>query len=91
MLINFVFLTPDNKSFSFMQMCVALYSNVMIDSRKYNLQSSCSRKKYWHIHVPLMFVLKLDTIGKHRIFEANEKTFNFFNVKFFFFHLGTFR
>lgn len=73
MLINFVFLTPDNKRFHFMQMCVALYSNVMIYSRKYNLQSSCSRKKYWHIHVSFMFVLRLDTIVKHRIFEANER------------------
>lgn len=71
MLINFVFLTPDNKSFPFMQMCVALYSNVM------TLETSCSRKKYWDIHVPLMFVLKLDTIGKHRIFEANERHQNF--------------
>lgn len=38
MLINFVFLTPDNKSFPFMQMCVALYSNVMtLENIIYNL------------------------------------------------------
>lgn len=37
-LINFVFLTPDNKSFPFMQMCVALYSNVMtLENIIYNL------------------------------------------------------